>query len=149
VEAIVATLYSVSARVGLRSGRTLAPNFGGDDLEPAWSPNAQNIAYASKRGGDFEIVIVDVEQGQELALTSNDTDDREPTWAPDGTRIAFTRNGIIHVMNVSPRSAQIPLRRGSSPSWGADPVYSTPASPTFVVPAPAAGPAQFFRLRRR
>jgi hypothetical protein len=102
----------------------------GDDIEPAWSPSGQSIAYASKRSGNFEIVIVDVQTGQDFGLTSNSVDDREPAWSPDGTRIAFTRGGIIHVKSVGASSTEIPLRRGSSPSWGTDPTYVTPASPT-------------------
>jgi hypothetical protein len=74
--------------------------------------------------------MADVLTGQELALTSNTVDDREPAWSPDGSKIAFVRAGIIYAKGLGASSTEIALRRGTLPSWGAAPAYTTPASPT-------------------
>jgi Tol biopolymer transport system component len=73
------------------------------ELDPAWSPNGQRIAFASWRdGGRSHIFVVDANGKNTTQLTSGSKADSHPTWSPDGAKIAFVRgaSGIIEVMNA-------------------------------------------------
>lgn len=47
------------------------------------------VAFSSRVDGDFEIMKLNVETGELVQLTFNDTQDYRPVWSPDGNRIAF------------------------------------------------------------
>ena len=47
------------------------------------------IAFVSKRDGNFEIYVMDADGGNQRRLTNNRADDWSPSWSPDGKRIAF------------------------------------------------------------
>ena len=92
--------------------------------EPAWSPEGTRLAYASRRGGNWDIYLYD-EEGRLHRLTNDPDFDMGPWFSPDGKRIAFstTRNGTwdIWTMNVD-GSDQRPLTVGKRSEY--DPVYS-------------------------
>lgn len=47
-------IYAISLN---GSGRVQLTTYGGADLDPAWSPDGSRIAFASERGGNFDIYI--------------------------------------------------------------------------------------------
>lgn len=80
------------------------------DTAPAASPDASQIAFMSKRDGNWEIYIVST-QGpgeQELRrLTKNSARDGLPAWAPDGKWLAFVsdRDGQWAVWAMRPNGS--------------------------------------------
>ena len=72
------------------------------EIEPAWSPDGSQVAFASRRGGNFDIYVTGADGTGTRRLTSARADETHPTWSPDGTRIAFQRGNPsdIYVMNV-------------------------------------------------
>jgi Tol biopolymer transport system component len=68
--------------------------FSGRELQPAFSPDGNQIAFAwnGEKGDNFDIYIKLVNTGTPpLRLTSNPADDLYPTWSPGGDQIAFVR----------------------------------------------------------
>jgi len=60
------------------------------DLEPAWSPDGERIAFSSDRdGGDYDIYVMNKDASGLVRLTTHPGSDLEPAWSPDGTRLAF------------------------------------------------------------
>jgi Tol biopolymer transport system component len=58
--------------------------------EPAWSPDGTKIAFRGDVNGEFDIVILDAEDG---STTHVDLPGVQwtPTWSPDGRWIAFAQ----------------------------------------------------------
>ena len=71
---------------------------------PAWSPDGRTIAVVSRRDGNSEIYLVDVEGGGQRNLTRHPARDFAPAWSPDGRRIAFVsrRDGQSDIYVVDP-----------------------------------------------
>jgi Tol biopolymer transport system component len=63
-----------------------------DDLEPAWSPDGQHLAFMSNRGGNVDIYVLSVDGGEAQQLTDEEADDWLPAWSPDGSQIVFVSN---------------------------------------------------------
>lgn len=63
----------------------------GQQVTPAWSPDGQQLIYASDQDGDYEIYLRD-HAGQMRKLTNNTADDVHPAWSPAGDRIYFSSN---------------------------------------------------------
>jgi Tol biopolymer transport system component/serine/threonine protein kinase len=76
------------------------------DVEPAWSPDGTQIAFASDRDArSFDVYVMDADGRNATRLTEDENVDRLPTWSPDGTQIAFRsgrdRNDEIYVIDSS------------------------------------------------
>jgi Tol biopolymer transport system component len=69
-------------------------------VNPAWSPDATRIAFASRRSGSFDIYAMNADGTGTRQLTSGKHQDSHPTWSADGSRITFDRDGDIFVMNA-------------------------------------------------
>ena len=63
---------------------------GGWRANPAWSPDGRRIAFVSNRRGNFDIFVVNVDDGIGLRkLSRSPRNDYDPAWSPDGRAIAF------------------------------------------------------------
>ncbi|MDH3944917.1 MAG: hypothetical protein OEV06_12555, partial [Anaerolineae bacterium] len=62
---------------------------GWDDIHPAISPDGRQVAYASNRGGFWDIYTLDISDGVIHAVTDDPQYDGRPTWSPDGAWIAY------------------------------------------------------------
>lgn len=101
------------------------------EVDPAWSPDGEQLAYVSDRNGSMDLWIRDLKTGTERLLVNLSNDLNFPSWSPDGARIAFyegdLRNawgrGTLHVVDVS--SGKVEKLHESmfvpgQPSWSAD-----------------------------
>ena len=57
--------------------------------EPTWSPDGNMIAYSSDRGGNFDIWVQPVSEGNPVQVTTSPAHDWQPDWSPDGSRLVF------------------------------------------------------------
>ena len=97
------------------------------DVNPAWSPNGQQIAFHSYRDGEKnpEIYVMDADGTNQRRLTHHPGMDGYPDWSPDGKQIAFDsgRNGNatseIFVMDTNGGNVRQITRMGfaSRPKW--------------------------------
>ena len=97
------------------------------DRSPSWSPDGQQIAFASRRADNWDIYSMRADGSDLRRLTEDPAYDGEPAWSPDGTRIAFSssRDGDLDIFVLELSSGA--LRRVTDdpaadyqPTWAPD-----------------------------
>ena len=89
-------IYVMDADGGNQQNLTNDPKA---DRSPSWSPDGEQIVFASRRDGDDEIFLMDADGGNLQNLTNNHHDDYSPSWSPDGKRIIFGARRPGHFEN--------------------------------------------------
>lgn len=89
----------------------------GDNVEPAWSPQGDTIAFThGLYPAEGEIRLIRLDGKGERGVTRG----RSPAWSPDGHKLAFVRaNGSIRVRDLRDGTEQ-DLAIGSYPAWSPD-----------------------------
>ncbi len=59
------------------------------DWGPAWSPDANSVAFYAYRSGNRDLWVLPASGGPARQLTVHPSADMYPTWSPDGNSIAF------------------------------------------------------------
>ena len=118
----------------------------GLDVFPSFSPAGAEIAYASDRGGGFEIYVRQLAAGgREIQITSDGQDNLQPAWSANGREIAYSSRGRPGIWLV-PALGGTPRRLtdfGSRPAWSPDGemiVFQSEGPSDFSASAPAAAP---------
>ncbi len=77
-------------RIGGENPINLTPNSPGDDIDPAWSPDGERIAFASsgESGGIF-VMGATGENPQRMTSTGF-----APSWSPDGGKLVYTSEDV-------------------------------------------------------
>ena len=96
-----------------------------DDYADAasWSPKGDKLAYASRRDGRFDIVVIDVATGATQQLTHGEGNNENPRWSPDGRHIVFasSRAGSYDLYTMRADGTDVSrLTRGGdcyTPDW--------------------------------
>ena len=78
----------------------------GFDENLIWSPDGNNILFASNRDGNLEIYIMDANGENQRNLTNHPAYDGHPNFSPDGQKIIsnssriMSPNHILTLINV-------------------------------------------------
>jgi TolB protein len=99
---------------------------GSYNTSPAWSPDGRWIAYEARVGrGQFDIWLIDPDEGTNLPLVTHPRSDEGPSWSPDGRMLVFSsaRRGSYDLYRVDVSGKNLRrITRGAgddkSPSWG-------------------------------
>jgi TolB protein len=93
-------IYIVSAD-GLGSPRRITTDSYAD--RATWAPAPYNeIAYAARTGGGYDIKVFDVASGERRQITFSEGSNESPAYAPNGRHVAFTstRRGKTQVFTI-------------------------------------------------
>lgn len=62
-----------------------------DDAMPSLSPDGTRIAFASNRGGNWDIYVMPITGGKAMQVTSDGADELHPSWSPDGKNLVYSK----------------------------------------------------------
>jgi len=124
-------IYTMNADDG-GDRRRLTNTTGVNNSHPNWSPDGNNIAFASDRAGNSEIYVMRADGNNVVRVTNNTGSDHEPSWSSDGTRITFesyrSGNDEIYTINADGSGALMRLTEDPAsdgrPSWSRKAVES-------------------------
>jgi Tol biopolymer transport system component len=130
IETEIFTIESEPGGSPRRGLRRLTRSRGEDD-DPAWSPDGQQIAFSSGRSGNSEIYVMDADGTNVRRLTNTrPADEYSPAWSPDAMRIAFWRRTpegdtivVVNVDGAGERRLTVPREGATSPVWSPDGEY--------------------------
>jgi Tol biopolymer transport system component len=107
---------------------------GGQDVEPAWSPDGALLAFSSDVDGDFDLYIVDADGSNLSRLTNLSGDEHVPSWSPDGHTIGFGTSGgesgpfSIRLVGVDGTGMKTLITTGQRWEWVSGPIWSPDGS---------------------
>ena len=59
------------------------------DVQASFSSDGNRVAFASDRGGNWDIWVISTHGGQPVQITSGPADEVHPSWSPDGSQLVF------------------------------------------------------------
>ena len=90
-------LYIVD--VGTRASRRLTYK-GMENVNPDWSAKGK-IVYATKRGGGYQIAVIDPRVGEgSCELLAQSGDYEHPSWAPDGRHVVCSSRSTLYILDT-------------------------------------------------
>jgi TolB protein len=90
-------------------------------LQPAWSPDGEQIAFSSGRDGTAHIFVMNADGTGTGRVTDTEKGDEMPSWSADGKRIVFSREGALF---QGPATGGPAHRVGHGFGNAQDPAYS-------------------------
>lgn len=100
-------IYTVGVDGGTATRLTSHPAY---ESNPVWSPDSRQIAFASDRHGNFDVMLMDAAGGNARRLTSNSASEIPETFSPDGELVYYSaaiQNPAESVMFPSGRMTQL------------------------------------------
>ena len=97
------------------------------EVEPAFSPQSDKVAYATNRANNYDIWVVGVDGTNPTRLTSATADEFHPSWSPDGKQIVYcafgtrSRQWELWVVSVENPSVKKFIGYGRYPRWCPNP----------------------------
>ena len=100
-----------------------------DDVSPALSPDGSQVAFASNRGGTWNLYVLNLDSGETTRVTNSPEYESAPSWSPDGQWLAcelyLDENLEIGIVSVTDGNQEpIPLTdepsTDHSPAWAPD-----------------------------
>jgi hypothetical protein len=71
----------------------------GNVTGPVFSPNGEDILFASNSDGDDELYIYDIPNDVQTQITDNTHSDSSPSWGPSGRRVVFASDAASPQQN--------------------------------------------------
>lgn len=116
-------LYVVSSQGGEAKQLTTHQEH---DYKPVWSPDGNELAFASNRYGNFDVFLMPAAGGKARRLTYHSANDFPTSFAPDGT-ILFTATRLDDPLNSQFPSGGLPELYSVSKDRKLKQVLTTPA----------------------
>lgn len=118
-------IYKVSAQGGTAVQLTTQASY---EANPVWSPDGEQIAFASDHNGNFDLFIMSADGGAARRLTYHSASEIPSTFTPDGKYVLFSASIQDPATSaLFPTSAMTELYRVPVEGGNTEQVLGTPA----------------------
>ena len=93
------------------------------NADPQWTADSERLSFVSNRTGNYEVWVMNPDNGESRQLTSTPDDESTPRWSPDGQRGVYTLGGDLWMIDSdSGESRQLTSTPDdeSTPRWSPD-----------------------------
>ena len=59
------------------------------DLRPAWHPSGKKIVWHTRRNGNYDLIVYDIETGESEFVANSELNEYNASWSPDGNLLAY------------------------------------------------------------
>jgi len=93
------------------------------DVQPCFSPDGRQVAFASCRSGNWDIWITGLEGGQAVQITNSPLHEVHPSFSPEGRRLVFclfndkAGQWELWTLNLDQPAARRMIGTGLFPEW--------------------------------
>jgi TolB protein len=111
-------------------------------MSPAWSPDAQSLAYVSFESKASAIYVQTLRTGERKRVSARAGINGAPAWSPDGKTLALTlsrKDGDVDVYTLNLNS-QVLTRMTFDPGIDTEPTWSTDGNKLYFMSDRAGGP---------
>jgi Tol biopolymer transport system component len=78
------------------------------EMDPAWSPRGDVLAYAAGRGTDFRIVLRELQSDRPLpGPPVSGSGQLQPRWSPDGSRLLYITTDGVYVWSPGDATSRL------------------------------------------
>ncbi len=94
-----------------------------NDVQPCFDPTGKRVAFASDRGGQWDIWVIDSDGRNPVQITTSPAAELHPSWSPDGRNLVFCRidsangNGELWVVGLENPGIKRLIGEGLFPDW--------------------------------
>jgi TolB protein len=111
-------------------------------MSPAWSPDAQSLAYVSFESKASAIFVQTLRTGERRRVSARAGINGAPSWSPDGKTLALTlsrKDGDVDVYTLN-LSSQVLTRMTFDPGIDTEPTWSSDGRKLYFMSDRAGGP---------
>ncbi len=114
---------------------------------PALSPDDKQLAFQSRKDGNWEIYILELASGKVRRLTNDPAYDGAPTWSPDGKQLAFEsyRSQDLDIWRINADGTGLTNLTPDEPTYDYAPAWS-PDGKTILFTGWATGNKQLYSI---
>ena len=85
--------------------------------QASWAPSSNELIYSQQTGRWDGLVYRVGLAGKHKKQLLRPRLDASPTWSPGGERLAFSRDGVVHIVNADGSGLHSIGLKGSDPAW--------------------------------
>ena len=89
-------------------------------IQPSWTKGASGIVYTRRTALWSGFVLRTNLNGTHTRWLLRPRLDASPTWSPDGSQLAFTRDGVVYLVDANGDAVRSTGLKGTDPAWSPD-----------------------------
>jgi Tol biopolymer transport system component len=101
----------------MKSNATRVRIIAAKGLQPSWAKGASGLVYTRQTARWSGFILRTDLSGKHTRWLLRPRVDASPTWSPDGSQLAFTRGGVVYLVDQDGQNPRSTGLKGADPAW--------------------------------